>query len=354
MITIIYVDFSNGLNYLKDPAVNQAISEFLEQHPKLNDTLFYFFHPQTPIVICGVNQNVYAEVNLEYLKKHNIRLARRGAGGGAVYVDPGNLTYCFIDTDNGTNYQNFQLYAQPALKVLHKLGVDAIFGGRNDLTVNGKKFSGMSSLKIGSRFSCGGTLMIDVDLDAASKVLHPTKAKLASKGVKSVHSRVTNIRQYFKPEYKDITFDEIQDMMLKEVFKTDSLADIPTYKLTDQDFKDLNAIDQEKYGSKEWIYGPSEDDQTYHDQHFEGIGTVGIGFSVQNGFLVHPKIYGDFSLMSGNLGEIEDNLKGVPMNYDSLKEALHNSHLEKNIGKVSADAIAKMILDPNKSEVINS
>ncbi len=108
----------------------------------------------------GVNQDAYSEVNLDYIKQQHIHLSRRAAGGGAVYVDHGNLTYAFVDNDDGTDYLNFKKYATPAINVLHQMGVNAEMTGRNDLTVDGKKFSGMSSLKIGNRFSCGGTLMI--------------------------------------------------------------------------------------------------------------------------------------------------------------------------------------------------
>ncbi|MCO6541045.1 MAG: lipoate--protein ligase [Lactobacillus sp.] len=352
---MLYVDMSDGEKYLKYPYVNQATSEFLETQTKFGDEkLLMFFQPQTPIVICGVNQNIYAEVNLDYLRAHNIELTRRGAGGGAVYVDQGNLTYGYIDSDNGNNYQNFPLYAQTALEVLHELGVPAKMGGRNDLTVDGKKFSGMSSLKIGNRFSCGGTLMIDVDLENASRALHPLQAKLRSKGVKSVHSRVTNIRSYFKPKYQNITLPEIRDLFLKFAFKTDDLSQIPTYKFTDADWQNLVALGKSKYGDPKWVYGENnQEDEYFHAQHFADFGTVEISFSVDRGVISHCQIYGDFSLASGDLTVIERNLVGVPLQKANLIEALNQSDLKTNIGALSAEDLANVILDPTKQEEVH-
>lgn len=352
---MLYIDTSNGAKYLQYPYVSQATSEFLEKESQFGDEkLLFFFHPLQPMVICGANQDIYAEVNLDYLKEHQIELARRGAGGGAVYVDQGNLTYCYIDTDCGNNYQHFDLYAQTALAVLHELGVPAKMGGRNDLTVDGKKFSGMSIARAGNLFSCGGTLMVDVNLEAASASLHPLQAKLRSKGVKSVHSRVTNIRRYFKSQYQNITLPEIQDLFLKFAFQTDDLRAIPTYKLTDNDWQRLYQLAKEKYGSQAWIYGsPTQDDDYFRAEHFADLGTIEFSFSVTNGLVTHCKIYGDFSLVSGDLTEIEQNLTGVPFNKKSLTEAFANSHLEQNIGKFSPTALADVMLDPTKQEEVH-
>lgn len=348
---LLYVDMSNGGDYLKYPYWSQATSEFLETEDKFKDeTLLHFFHPLKGFVICGINQNVYAEVNFDYLEQNNITLMRRHAGGGAVYVDPGNLTYDYIDTDRGNNYQHFDLYARTALKVLHRLGVPAVMNGRNDLTVNGKKFSGMSSARIGQRFSCGGTLMIDVNLDAASAVLHPLKAKLKSKGVQSVHSRVTNIRQYFKPKYRQITYKQIRNLFLKIQFGTDDLKSIPTYTMKQEDWERLARIAKTKYGTQAWIYGTKQHDDYFHARHFAGLGTVEFSFSVKNQLISHIKIYGDFSLASGDLQVVERNLVGVPFVRANIIEAFKQSDIPHNMGSFTAEDLADLMLDKQYAE----
>lgn len=352
VLIILFVDVSNGKKYLDQPAVDQYISSYFITNPKFTDKVIFFTSPSTQ-VICGVNQNIYSEVNIDYCEKHGIAIARRGAGGGAVYVDPGNLTYCFVDNDNGHNYLNFKYYAQTAIAVLQDLGVDAKMTGRNDLTVNGKKFSGMSALKIGNRFSTGGTLMIDVNLDNAAKALRPPKSKLASKGVKSVHSRVTNLRPYFSPEYRNITFKEIEKRFLLKAFGVQDLKDVPTYTMTEDDWKEVEKAANVKFGDPDWVMGKKATDMYYHSEHFEGIGTVEISFSVVDGIITNTKIFGDFNKMNGNLNQIQSELKGTPYKEINLAEAFKQSNVKDNIGDIKPEALAKMMLDPKFADEAN-
>lgn len=265
-------------------------------------------------MVIGLNQDVYSEVNLNFIRDQQIQLSRRFAGGGAVFVDPGNLTYVFIDNDDGSNYGDFTRYAQPVMSTLKKLGVDAKMKGRNDLTVDGKKVSGMSALKIGNRFLCGGTLMVDVDLAAAAKALTPPKAKLQSKGIKSVHSRVTDIR------------------------------DVPTYTMTDDDWKDVLKIADEAYTGGDFVMGEKPNDGYFRGRHFDGVGTVEISFSTKNDIVTHAKIYGDFNNPNGNLAAIENHITNVPFAKDSLEEAFSVTNLEANIGKVAPGDMADLML----------
>ena len=350
--TIIFVDLSdsNSQRHLRDPGVSGSFSTFFITSPKFSDTVFHFSQPASASVVLGVNQDAYSEVNLDYIKNHHIHLARRGAGGGAVYVDSGNLTYAFIDNDNGTNYLNFKKYATPAIHVLHKLGVDAEMTGRNGLTVDGKKFSGMSSLKIGNRFSCGGTLMIDVNLDQAAKALTPPKTKLASKGIKSVHSRVTNIRQYFLPQYRQITFDEIRQLFLEEVFQTTDLAHIRTYTMSEEDWQEVEQIAHSKFTDPKFIMGTKRDDDFFHGNHFDGLGTIEVSFSVNDGIVTHARIFGDFNQANGDLQAVENQLVGTPFKHN-LEEAFRTANLSANIGQISPTEMAELMLNPNFQEV---
>ncbi|MBZ2201000.1 MAG: lipoate--protein ligase [Lentilactobacillus hilgardii] len=345
MMAILYVDVSSGDDYLAQPAIGQYLSTYFITNPKFNDEVIFFYRPKTPIIICGVNQNVYSEVDLTYCKAHGIKIARRGAGGGAVYVDPGNLTYCFVDNDDSHHYLDFKHYAQNAIATLKDLGVDAAMTGRNDLTVDGKKFSGMSALKIGNRFSTGGTLMVDVDLDNASRALRPPKSKMASKGVKSVHSRVTNLRPYFSSHYQNMTLSQLQTKFLLKLFHTTNLNQIPTYVMTDEDWRAIEKAATKKFGDQKWIMGEQTTDMYYHSQHFAGVGTVEISFSVDSGVLTHAKVFGDFNKMNGNLHQIETQLIGTPYNTASLTEAFTQGDVAQNIGNIEPASLAEMLID---------
>ena len=84
------------------------------------------------------------------------------------------------------------------IEYLNSLGVQAEFSGRNDIVVDGKKISGNAQTVFGNRVMHHGTLLFDTDLSVLEKALNPNKLKMESKGIKSVRSRVTDIKSQLK------------------------------------------------------------------------------------------------------------------------------------------------------------
>ena len=143
---------SHDRQRFQDPVVPEALAEYLQTAPQYKGKeLLYFYHPEVPTVIIGHYQDVYHEVNFSYLREKQIGLVRRNSGGGAVFIDPGDLTYVYIDTAPKVKTPKFNSYISPILLALKELGINAEQTGRNDLTVDGKKFSGMSFSQIKDR-----------------------------------------------------------------------------------------------------------------------------------------------------------------------------------------------------------
>ena len=67
--------------------------------------------------------------------------------------------------------------------------------GRNDILIDGKKFSGNAFYEQEKHCYHHGTIMVDVNKETLSRYLTVSKDKLKSKGVDSVKSRVTNLRR---------------------------------------------------------------------------------------------------------------------------------------------------------------
>lgn len=348
---MLYIDLANRGVDCQNPYLSQAVIEYLETQTKFGDeTLIGFTHSSQPTVTCGVNQNIFAEVNVDYLKKQQFTLARRSSGGGAIYDDAGSLTYFYVDSDRGTNYQQFDLYAQTMLKVLHELGVPAIMNGRTDLTVADQRCSSLSSARIKQRFSCGGTLMLDVDMAQAKAALQ----HVAIKGVPSVQHRMTNIRPYLRSKYRDITRQQIQNLFLQTEFQTTDLTTLPTYHMTAKDWQAVTQLATTKYSTPEWIYGSQQTGTHFHARHFANLGTIEFAFTVQHGVITQIKIYGDFALASGNLQLIEQNLIGVSFQLKPLIDAFQQSNLPKNLGAFQPAALAKILLEEQYALPISS
>ena len=176
-----------------DPWYNMSFDEYcLEQYP--SDDSFFYLWRNRPSVIIGLNQNAYSEVNLGFLQAHDIRLARRVTGGGAVYHDLQNLNYTVIGRDASP---------EPVVAALRALGVPAELTGRNDIFVEGRKVSGYARRLWRDRQIIHGTLMYDVDLDTLAQVLDVPGSKLAVKGIASVKSRVANLKDYL-PQFASL------------------------------------------------------------------------------------------------------------------------------------------------------
>ena len=113
--------------------------------------------------------------------------------------------------------RNFAAFTQPVIESLRKMGVTgAALQGRNDLLIDGKKFSGNAMYVRNGRLTAHGTILFDADLDAVTQALKPRADKIESRGIKSIRSRVTNIKPYVADEYKNMTTREFRDQLRSE------------------------------------------------------------------------------------------------------------------------------------------
>ncbi len=147
-------------------------------------------------VVIGAHQNPYAECDLLKMQKEGVQLTRRISGGGAVYHDLGNLNFCFV-CPKGIYDEKAQ--TKLIASALSKQGVKVEISGRNDLTVNGFKISGNAYYRSKQNGLHHGTLLISSNLNKLSAYLTPSNEKLQKSGVKSVKSRVANLKT-FNPE----------------------------------------------------------------------------------------------------------------------------------------------------------
>jgi lipoate-protein ligase A len=155
------------------------------------DRILYLWE-NDPCIVIGRYQNPWAECNLAKMEEDGVRLVRRQSGGGAVYHDRGNLIFTFIgDRQNATREENFAIL----LDALRDLGLECELSGRNDITYNGKKISGNAFQNTPTKFVHHGTILVRGNLKVMGDYLTPSSTKLASKAVKSVASRVTNLAE---------------------------------------------------------------------------------------------------------------------------------------------------------------
>lgn len=223
-----------------------------------SDEMYFILWQNEPCVVIGRNQNIYQELDLVYMKQQGILPVRRFTGGGGVYQDLGNLNFTFISNQKSKALDTWMCILLNALK---KKGIEAEKSGRNDLLVDGKKVSGMAWLEDEEKFLFHGTFMVDLDLTKLSKALTPDMSKFIGKGIKSVKSRVVNLKE-ISPL---ITVERLKSSLIEALKEK-----YPNAKL----MKHTVHLDElaicELLKSKEWIFGKKEKAQIQRILTVEG------------------------------------------------------------------------------------
>lgn len=169
-----------------------AMEEYVAKHV-VGEAVFVW--RVAPTVIIGRNQDLEAEVNLDYCRNHGVKVVRRKSGGGCVYSDKGNMMISFI-SDRGEVAAVFERYLDTFTACLRSLGLDAEKSGRNDILVEGRKVSGNAFHQLPDRSIVHGTLLYDTDFIALEEAIRPPVEKLRRHGVASVRQRVENLKTY--------------------------------------------------------------------------------------------------------------------------------------------------------------
>lgn len=301
-----------------DPYFNLALEEYVFEKLDQNEEYFMLWQNDNTIVV-GKYQNTAQEINQAFVDENHIRVARRLSGGGAVYHDKGNLNFTFIVSEKDHGLQ-FSQFIRPVIRALAKLGIQAEFTGRNDITIDGKKISGNSQYVKRGRIMHHGCILVDSNLTNVSEALRPKEAKFESKSAKSVASRVTTINACSPQE---ITVDVFKRTLADEVLQGGGARE---YTLSDIEIEQIEALADEKYRTWEWNYGKSGNYNYEKSQRYD-FGTVEIYATVREGILQEVKIHGDF-FGNGEISDLEKALQG-----EALDENLDTRIAEKlNVG----------------------
>ncbi|MFC7370071.1 lipoate--protein ligase [Fictibacillus iocasae] len=328
---MLFIDNEN----ITDPRVNLAIEEFALKHLDINET-YLLFYINEPSIIIGKNQNTIEEINSEYVRENAIHVVRRLSGGGAVYHDHGNLNFSFITKDDGNSFHDFKKFTDPVVKALEKLGVKAELSGRNDILAEGKKISGNAQFSTKGRMFSHGTLLFDSEIENVVSALKVRQDKIESKGIKSIRSRVTNIREHLS---EDLEMEEFKQILLHYLFE--EFEEIPRYELTESDWEKIREISRDRYANWDWNYGKSPKFNVELSNRF-AAGSVDIRLHIEKGIIRECKIYGDFFGV-GDVAEIEEKLVNTRYERNDIEKALEQVDLTQYFGNVSRDEFLDLL-----------
>lgn len=329
-----------------DPQRNLATEEYLLK--KFKEPIFRLWR-NAPSIIVGRYQNTLAEIDYNYVKENNITVVRRLTGGGAVFHDLGNLNYTFIENreEDGKREETnamFRRFTKPIIEALRAINVNASLQGRNDLLIEGRKFSGNAICIHKNRILQHGTLMFDVSTNNLSSALKSRPEKFQDKAVKSNRSRVTNIKEHLtlagikknliaynllkeraielqrldsKPTLKDA--DVIWFMNYLGAYITTRQTVIP-YSLTKKQNEEIDALFQKRYSTDKWNYGHSPKYTFGTIKKLKG-GIMEFYVTVDKGIITKLDIRGDY-FFTNPTEEFIKQIVGTPHTHEEIAKKI--------------------------------
>lgn len=319
------------LNTCTDPYFNLASEEHLLECGR-GDAFMIWRNEKS--VIIGKNQNAYGEVDRSFCEKNNIKVVRRLTGGGAVFHDPGNINFSFV-TDSNEEGIDFLPYISKIIEALSHFGVTAEANGRNDIEAGGLKISGNAQC----HHSCAdgrkrllhhGTLLFSADMTALSGALAVSVDKMESKGIKSVRSRVANIRDIEGYTGPDDAFGFARELCRL-------CAGVYAEDFSEEEKREIEKLASDKYSTWEWNYGTGPKFSKKVCGRFPW-GGIEISYSARKGIIEDVKISGDFFAV-GDITLLEEKLKGTSLKAEELRSALLDvvKYIHGAVGEEIAD-----------------
>ncbi len=318
-----------------DPQWNLAAEEYLFKQFK--QPVFRLWRNK-PSIIIGLHQNAYAEINIKYVKEHNITVVRRLSGGGAVFHDLGNVNFTFIDNkiEGEDTSGMFSRFTAPVIEALGKLGVNAQLKGRNDLVIEDRKFSGNAVALFNNRVLQHGTLLYSSSMPALSEALANRPEHFKGKAVQSNKARVTNISDHLKSPMDIEQFITFIQKFITKKFP----GKYQMYKYTPEDLSAIAKLTMEKYSKESWNFGSSPSYGYSKTSRFDW-GVFELFMEVKKGLIKDIKFYGSY-FFTRETSEIEKLLKGCEHTEESIRERIKTINLPEYFNNITEEEFLSM------------
>ena len=188
-------------NIAFDPALIE-----LRQQGQVPDTIRFMRFPPTALI--GRHQDLSRELNLDFCADTGIGIARRVTGGGAIYLDEGQLGWELVFHRASLGIANLPDLAaaicNAAAAGLRELGVRARFRPRNDIEVDGRKISGTGGFFDGDILIYQGTVLVDMNPAQMVRALNIPAAKVAKHDLDTAEQRVVTLKELLGDDLPDI------------------------------------------------------------------------------------------------------------------------------------------------------
>lgn len=230
--------------------VQQALEEVLTDRLDRGEMepTFRIWYRNNRGVPMGRFQAYEDEVAVDYVEEHDIDVVRRITGGGAMYVEPGNvITYSMylprsaVPDDVEESYATLDEWVVDALQ---GVGLDVEHEPLNDISHPDGKIGGSAQLRTGDAVVHHTTMSYDLDTEEMLRVLRIGEDKISDKAVKSAEKRVAVMRDHVGK-----TREEVIDALI-EAFQEAYGGTMGS--LTDEELSAARTLAAEKFATDEW------------------------------------------------------------------------------------------------------
>lgn len=305
------------------------MEEHIARHHSVAEGVFFMWQVD-PTVICGRHQDVATEVDLDYCRENRIAVVRRKSGGGCVFADRSNIMFsCIIPATDVAS--TFSSYTSAVAATLRGLGLDASATTRNDILIGSRKVSGNAFYRLGASSIVHGTMLYATDFTHITRAITPSRAKLESKGVKSVESRITTIA-----EHLDISLDDFMARCRQ------SLCGDAELRLTADDIRAIEELEQDYYRPGWLMRQPRR--STIPSRHIEGVGEIQPTLTLlPDGRIDSLELSGDFFSPAADPADVLGRLHGVECNPRSVAEALEGVDIADCVAGLTNEKLVTLI-----------
>ena len=323
------------------------------------DTIRFLRFPPTALI--GRHQDLSREIDLDYCARQGVGTVRRITGGGAIYLDEGQLGWELVFHRSSLGIATLPDLAREicnaAAAGLGRLGVDARYRPRNDIEVDGRKISGTGGFYDGDILIYQGTVLVDLDPKTMVSSLRIPESKLAKRDLDSAEQRVVTLRDLLGGDLPDMA--TIREALL-EGFEQGLGIEVEWGEISPGEESLAKRLFDEEIGTDEFVAeidDPAADRAVLAGSHTGAGGTIDSFVKLEGPtgqVLQRVLISGDFFVTPPRtVFDLEAHLAGRRL--DELDEAIRQFFVANEIEMLSvapadfqasiADALSRRFAD---------
>jgi len=324
---------------IKDAAFHFSVEEYIMREHPFNQPVLMIWQTEKCVML-GNYQVAEAEIDMNLARKEEMEIVRRSSGGGTIFTDPDTFLVSIIRpniVEENSQQTSKEEIANLVVQALSVMDIPAEIQGRNDITVQGKKIIGIAQHSKYGKICSHCSLLYDTDLDKLTKVLRVDDEKIRSKAIKSIRSRVTNIKEHMRNPCATAEFLERFKQALFSEIENQCGSKPQAGKLSESALEQINQICEEKYKNPAWTIGKSPKFSYHNHKRFPG-GKIEVYLDIEKGIVKNCSIRGDF-LGTEPIRDLEELLENNEFQYQEFCDVLAGISLKPFLGSITKDEL---------------